>query len=207
MQKRWKILLLGIAAVVLLAVLWPDHPPLHLLVRHVESVELVDDAGNKMRLWTLSITNTDSVWLDVERHPKVEFKSGGDWVATEQKLDFGHIPSGRSSAQELLLPASATTCRLRVNYRTEPWRARLLQWLGDSGRGQLIRLPWLAKLLWTDQWNRFPEPPRWSQAKLTVDAPLHPEAELRELPRDVASALMLHGKLIELRQRDTAGGN
>lgn len=175
MWKRRNWLLFAIAAVVSTALLWPASIPLQLQLAHIESADVVDDSGNEMRLWTLSITNTDSVWLEVEKHPTVEFEADDIWVSAEQELDFGLVAPAQHSTQILLLPADAMACRLRVNYRTEPWNARLLQWLGDSGRRQLIRLPWLANLLWTDQWNRFPGPPRWQRAELTVDAPLFSE--------------------------------
>lgn len=164
-------MLFAIAAVVSAALLWPASIPLQLHVARIEPADVVDDSGNEMRLWTLSITNTDSVWLEVEKHPTVEFKADAGWVASEQELDFGRVAPNQVSTQEFLLPVNATAWRLRVSYRSEPWNARLLQWLGDSGRRQLVRFPRLVKLLWTDQWNRFPDPPRWKKVLLTAGLP------------------------------------
>lgn len=177
MRKSLKWSACGIATVLLLAVLllWPDSIPLTLTVTGVEPAGIVDESGNEMHVWSLTVTNTDSVRIIMGEHPALEFNVGDDWVATDQRLDFGRVEPNQGSTEELLLPTKATACRMRLTYQTETWKVRLLQFLGPSGRRQLAKMPWLAKHLWTDQRNTFPNPPSWREVKLTVDAPLLPE--------------------------------
>ncbi len=149
--------------------LWPDAIPLKLTVTGVEPAGIVDEAGDEMQLWSLTVTNTDSVRILMEKQPAVEFRVGDNWVVTEKGLDFGRVEPNHGATEELLVPANATACRVRLTYQTEIWKVRLLQFLGTSGRRQLARVPWLVKHLWPDQRNTFPNPPRWRAADLTAE--------------------------------------
>lgn len=180
-RKPWRWCGLGVAAILLVAVLWPASAPLELTLTNEEPSGVLDEEGRELSLVSLCIGNTDRVRVMIEKDPHFEINAGGRWKAVAQPLNFGRIDANGSLVEQIVVPANATGCRLRLRYQTETWRSRLHARIGDSGRRRLLRIPWLCKMLWVDSWNTFPNPPRWREADLTIQL-----GDSRELRRTVS---------------------
>jgi hypothetical protein len=126
-RMRWPIAVgvVSIAGLVTL-VSWPSACPIVLKPLSNQPIDMVDDAGQMLRLLTLSVHNPKTVALGFDNGPiRFEAKVGNSWREVPNRWNLGWLRAGGSNEVLLLIPPGADACRFRLRYHYEPGRLPL----------------------------------------------------------------------------------
>jgi hypothetical protein len=194
MRVRWTIplALLALGFGVWLA-LPGSEPPLALRPVATQSVGISGEDGSEVWLVTVSITNLGRETLELDRRwVTLRARVSGRWVEANSVCGLGtrnfgglaSLPSASVRLADLLVPAGAEACQVRIGCQRQLFRWRLLEFLGQQ-RSRFLgtRFPVLFNWLWDKYYRflwplnvrqppeKFPRPPRWREDTLEVAIP------------------------------------
>lgn len=149
---------IGGTAALLAMTLWPPRSPVELRVVGVEPSSTIYYGGKKAMLVTLSVVNSDSIFVCYDI-PAWEANVGGHWIELQRfpgitgMTTGGGMTPGVKREEKLLMPGGTEECRVRLCYSSGTWKSRLMARIGPTGQRWVAKSQWLHKRVWPDPYE------------------------------------------------------